>query len=745
MNRSEDRYALAATLEFGARQARLQHGPVRPRWSADSRWMWFEQRHGDGIRHRLVDVLSRTQGALFDAPLLTQALALATGQAPALPLRRLEFDAQTQTVAFDAEGARWRWHCTDAALLRTGAAFADHDVVAPDGSAAVRLQGHDIALVTAGAGGAPALATLTDDGVADHGWGDFTDFVSQLQPVLSGKPRAASVLWSPDSQRFAVLRVDRRAVPLAHLLQSAPPGSLRALPHSVRYPTPRDAASGQAALWIFERDGRRTAARLHALECRGFTAIALGWVRWAADSRSLLLAEGSRDARRLALWQVDAGSGEASLRHEEHGPALVFPSPSMAEPAVMESLGDGSLLWWSQRSGWGHLERIHPDGRVQPLTSGPWQVRQLMHVDAAAGRLLFTAGGLEAGCDPTLSALYAMGLDGDGLRRLTPGPGQHALLAPAFPGDRSASVAPDGAHFIDNHSSVRLRPHSDLCRRDGHVGLRLTDAAADGAWPARLPLPEPFAWQPPDGGEALWGVLYRPADFDPAERYPVVEVVYAGPQTIAAPKGWDSNRHGNMAEQMAALGCVAVVIDGRGTPYRSRDFQAAVHGRIEMCGDLPSHVQVLRVLAARRPWMDLGRVGIVGGSGGGYATVRAMADFPDFYRAGAALCGNHDQGAYTAMWGEWYHGLYDPDLYAAQANTSVAHRVRGPLLLVTGDVDDNVHPSQTLRLADALLQAGARFELMVVPNAGHTVFLHPQVQRRVWRFIVEQLVGEAGT
>ena len=734
---NEERIALAASLEIGARLGRLQHGPVRPRWSADSQWVWFDQRHGEGHRHRLVDVKSGDQRDLFDVPLLTQALERATGSVPTLPLRGVEFDPQAQAVDFDAAGSRWQWHAADRALLRLREGFADHDRVAPDGSVAARLQGHDLVLVTPGADGALVSSALTSDGVADHGWGDFTDFVSQLDFVLGGWVRPAAVLWSPDSQRFVVTRVDRRSVPHVHLLQYAPPGGHRERLHSVRCPTPRDDASGQVELWIFERSGERTRVQLEPHECRGVTALVSGWLRWSADSRSLLFVDVSRDARRQTLWQIDAISGQARLRHEELGPALVLPSPSVAEPAVMELLRDNSLLRWSQRSGWGHLERIHADGRVQALTSGPWQVRQLMHVDEATGRLLFTGSGREAGHDPYLCSLYAIDLDGKGLQCLSPQPRYRALVAPAFIGDRGASVAPDGQHFIDNESSLQRRPYSHLCRRDGTLRLTLTDADADGAWPARLPLPEPFSWQPPDGGEALWGALYRPADFDASRRYPVVEAIYGGPQITAVPKGWEVNV--SHIEQLAALGFVVVVIDGRGTPYRSREFHLAVHGRIQMCGDLPAHVQAIRSLACSRPWMDLSRVGIVGASAGGYATVRAMAEHADFYRVGVSLCGLYDSSDGFAMWGERYHGLYEPELYAAQSNASVVHLIRGPLLLVTGDVDDAVHPSHTLRLADALLKAGARFELMVVPNAGHMVFLHPQVQRAVWRFFLEQL------
>ena len=199
----------------------------------------------------------------------------------------------------------------------------------------------------------------------------------------------------------------------------------------------------------------------------------------------------------------------------------------------------------------------------------------------------------------------------------------------------------------------------------------------------------------------------------------------------------------NVAEQLACLGFVAVIVDGPGTPSRSRAFQLEAYGRIESCGGLPDHVNAIRHLAATRPWMDLDRVGLVGGSGGGNATVRAMGTFPDFYKVGVAMCGNHDQAGYIAAWGERYQGLYDKGLYATQANKTIAAQIVGDLLLIHGDLDNNVHPAQTMQVVDALIQADRNFDLLIVPNAGHMLILLPYVQRRVFDYFVERLMGVA--
>lgn len=683
---SDDRFAPARALDHGRRAAELLRADVRPQWAADSQSFHYDVRTAGGLRTVHIDIATRSR------------------------------------------------HTTDAPL--PPAAFGPHEAAAPDGSAAVSRTGHDLALRRPGE---PQSRALTDDGEADFGWGSFTDFVSQLATRSQAPPASPSVLWSPDSTRFAVMRADLRGLPRRHLLQMAPDTGGQPVLHSFAQPTPRDKQRAPLELWLIGTDGRRARARIDGLECSGFTPLAAGWLRWARDGRSLLLVDGSRDAKRLALWRIDAVSGLAWRVLEESGPAVVLPAPSIAEPAIVDVLADGRVLWWSQRSGWGHLYLVQPDGRAQALTRGEWQVRSVLHVDEADGRIVFTAGGREAGVDPYFNAAYSVAFDGTGLTLLTPEPAQHEFFAPAPGVVGPRSVSPDGRWLVDNHSTPDLLPRAVLRDRRGTFVMDLEQAEWPAAIGAAVPRHEAFSVTALDGHTRLWGALYRPGDFDPARRYPVIEVIYGAPQTAVVPKSWVPNRFGAVAEQLAVLGFVVVIVDGPGAPYRSHAFQLASYGRIESCGGLPDHVHTLRSLAVARPWMDLSRLGIVGASGGGYATARALADHADFYRAGVSMCGNHDQSDYVAMWGERYQGLFSDARYATQSSISVADRITAPLLLMHGDMDDNVHPSHTLRLADALMRAGRTFEMVLVPNAGHMLILLPWVQERIWQFFMDHL------
>jgi dipeptidyl aminopeptidase/acylaminoacyl peptidase len=276
--------------------------------------------------------------------------------------------------------------------------------------------------------------------------------------------------------------------------------------------------------------------------------------------------------------------------------------------------------------------------------------------------------------------------------------------------------------------------------------MALQAADPQGSWPPSQPLPEPFSVKaldpiPLGGAEDLWGLVYKPAGFDATQRYAVVEVIYGWPQTTVVAKGWLNNFHASVAEQLAALGFVAVMIDGPGTTYRSHAFQLALYGKLDQCDGLPDHVNAIRTLAATRPWMDLDRVGVVGGSAGGYAAVRAMATFPDFYRVGMGVCGAQNLRGIVASWGDRYQGLYDEALYAGLPNATVAANITGDLLLIHGDMDDNVHPALTLQLVDALIKADRNFDLLIVPNAGHSVIAQPYAKRRFFDFFVERLMG----
>jgi dipeptidyl aminopeptidase/acylaminoacyl peptidase len=253
--------------------------------------------------------------------------------------------------------------------------------------------------------------------------------------------------------------------------------------------------------------------------------------------------------------------------------------------------------------------------------------------------------------------------------------------------------------------------------------------------------PEEFCVKSADGTTDIYGLLYKPHGFDPAKSYPIVDHPYPGPHQGRLVATYDPGLYGVEVESMAALGFVAVVIEGRGNPGRSKEFHDATYRHYDRAGSLEDHVAGIRELAATRPWMDLDRVGIFGQSGGGFATVRALADFPDFYRVGVAEAGNHDNRVFSQAWVEAYDGPAGERDYAESDNGGVADRIEGKLLLVHGGLDTSVNPHHTLRLVDRLIAADKDFELVVVPGAEHIFFGYEHyVNRRKWDFLVRNLL-----
>ena len=750
-----ERYRLAASLAFGQREPRLLRGAVRPIWAADGSHFWHTTREAAGPRHVLVDVRTRTQSDLFGHDALAAALSAASGtevKPDALALNTLRFDRAADRVEFVAAAARWRWHRGEARLQRLGDAFGPNDLAAPDGSAAVFLEGANLHLRESGSAGLTATRALTTDGEPDWGYGDFTDFTSQVHFRLHPEALQPNAQWSPDSQTLAVLRVDRRHLPRNHLLQAVPARGVKPVLHSYPYPTPQDEGGGKVELWFLRRDGSRVRAQIDGLECRAITAFPIHEARWSADCAFFHYLESSRDFKRQTLWRVDPHSGEATVAFEESDDFPVTMASGAPEPAIFHPLSDGRTICWSERSGWGHLYLVGPSQDPHAITQGPWLVRGILHVDEAAQRIVFWASGVDPLLDPYLCAAYSVAFDGTGQRPLTPEPGLHSFILPLAGSDDGSSIAPGGACFVDSWSTVAQPPRSLL--RDAQTGAVLMDlqtADPAGSWPDALPLPEPFSVPAPDaarlsGADTLWGMIYKPPSFDPTQLYPVIDLIYGGVQTAVVAKGWGNSYHSATAEQLAALGFVVVMVDGRGTPYRSRAFQLASYGRVESCAGLSDHVHATKAIAVARPWMDLGRVGIAGGSGGGYATVRALGEYPDFYKVGVAVCGNHDQRGYVAGWSDRYQGLYkeagDEARFIVQDNTRLADRIRGALFLIHGEMDDNVHPGLTLRMVDALIKADRNFDLLIVPNAGHGVIAGPSIQRRLFDFFVAHLMGE---
>jgi pimeloyl-ACP methyl ester carboxylesterase len=410
----------------------------------------------------------------------------------------------------------------------------------------------------------------------------------------------------------------------------------------------------------------------------------------------------------------------------------------------------GAFIWFSQASGWGHLalHDLATGARKNDITAGAWLVRDLLHVDEAARQIWFLAGA-RAG-NPYHRTLCRVGFDGRDLVVLTPGEDDHSLAMPLkrVPRDHirpalvtGSFLAPGGGYFVHTHSDLTTFPVSELRRADGSlVSVLETGSIAEGT-PFRFA--EPFTVMAADGETTLFGSFWLPTDFDPAKSYAVIDYVYPGPQRGQIVTSFLTDVAGELNRSLlpqafAELGFVVLNIEGRGNPGRSKAFHDACYGKLRDPGTLADHVTALEQLKTRFPWMDTTRVGIMGHSGGAYATVRALCEHPDVFHAGIATSGNHDQRGYSFAWTEKYMGPAAD--FGAAATPPYVAALKGRLLLGAGDMDDNVHPALTLQLVAALIAADKDFDYIPLPNDDHTtVWGKPYFLRRAMEFMVESL------
>jgi dipeptidyl aminopeptidase/acylaminoacyl peptidase len=394
------------------------------------------------------------------------------------------------------------------------------------------------------------------------------------------------------------------------------------------------------------------------------------------------------------------------------------------------------VLWTSERDGWGQLYLYDlATGKLKnEITHGEGNVSEVLHVDEAARVIYFLGMGKEAGWDPYYRALYRVNFDGTGMRLLTPEDADHEV-----------TMSPDGRWFVDV-ASTPVTPQTAVVRDDeGKVAVEvaredISKFVAIG-WKSLTPI----TVKARDGKTDLYGFLFKPTSFDAAMKYPVVDYVYPGPQEGSCGERSFAAAHGDM-QSLAELGFVVVCLDGMGTAGRSKAFHDALYG--DMADNtIPDQVAGIKQLAAKYAWIDEGRVGIYGHSGGGAATVAAMFHAPDFFKVGVAESGNYDNRVYEDDWAEKWVGLLKKNAdgttnYDSQASESFAKNLKGHLLLIHGTMDDNVPPNNTLLVVDALIKANKDFDLLMVPNAGHFYgAAAAYVTRRRWDYFVRYLAG----
>ena len=695
---------------------------VTPHWIEKTDRFWYRSVSSKGSEFILVDADKNTGGPAFDHAQLSTALSRAAKREykPAeLPFESFNYVDGGNSIRFRIEGTQWTCKLADYQCKQAEDKAPDpNEQPSPNGQWLAYVKEHNLYLRYVPTG---EVLQLTRDG--EEHWDYATPLPSLRRMIEQGTENVkqhAAVFWSPDSSKLITYRIDSRNAGRFTSLQFVPPDQLRPKSFTYVYPLPGEALAKAEPIIFDVPSGKRIDVKTPPLELPfqggpGFI--------WFPDSKSFHYDHNERGVKAIELRVVDADTGEEKVLIREQSDLYVDPGETFFRFVAKT----GEILWSSERDGWNHLYLYNQkSGKLQnQVTQGQWVVRRIEFVDDKNRRVYFLASGRERGEDPYQTHLYSIGFDGKGLVPLSPENANH-----------SANFSPDGAYFVDSYSRSDLPGQSVLRRtKDGSEVrvLQKTDASAlfETGWKP----PQQFQGKAADGATDLYGSIWRPSNFDPSKKYPIIEMVYTGPQAFFAPKSFAAALR---LQSMAELGFVVVMVDGRGTTGRSRAFHQFSYRNLG--GAFEDHVAMIRQMAARNPWMDVSRVGIYGSSAGGYGAAHAMLAFPDFYKVGVSISGDHDARLDKAWWNELYQGYPVQEDYVSQSNVTMAGRLEGHLLLEHGDVDDNVHPVETMRFVDALIKANKSFDMLFVPNMFHGEGI-PYLVRRRWDYFVQHLLG----
>lgn len=716
---------------------------IKPRWIDSDDRFWYRLKTLKRIEFVLVDPGKGRRTPAFDHVRLAAALSQASGTpctAEQLPFKEIEFCNGGQSIVFDiaesSSSGRWNCNLVSYACERIGDTpqKSTDAVRSPDGQWDAFTRDNNVWLRSLLNGEERAI---TQDGETNYDYGEV--LLSPLTSAGIEPPPPPVIIWSPDSSRLLFCRIDQREAPQFHLVQSLPKdGGIRPHLHSFAYPLPGDESLPKAQLVFADlNSGTLTEVDIEPLPLQYHgSPINPNWVWWSADSRSIYLVRLGRGYLRYDLCAIDAATGAARVVVTEESERGIDPSLQRGKLSVRVIADDSQVIWYSQRDGWGHLylydaatgELLHQ------LTTGSYTVSQVEYVDEAASMVYFSALGREADRDPYYAHLYRVSLDGSEPELLTEEDADH-----------SVTLSPSGKYIIDSFSTVKQPPVTVLRAADGSKTCELEKAEIDALVAVGWRVPERFCAKARDGSTDVYGVIFRPSDLDATWQYPVIDYIYGGPQVTQAPTAFADAARGResnfwQAQALAELGFIVVMIDGLGMPGRSKAYHDVSYRNLGDNG-LADHIVALRQLADRYPYFDLSCVGIFGHSAGGYASARAMFTCPDFYKVAVSSAGNHDHCLDKATWVERYMGIPVEEHYREQANQTLAHNLKGKLLLIHGEMDENVHIASTLVIVDALIKANKDFDLLIMPNQPHACTSHPYFVRRRWDYFVRHLLG----
>ncbi|QDV74923.1 prolyl oligopeptidase family serine peptidase [Botrimarina mediterranea] len=586
---------------------------------------------------------------------------------------------------------------------RRGRRNMDRGANSPDGNWVAAIEDHNVVVRLVESGQTRPLST---DGGDRQSYGQLT--------------------WAPDSQHLVAFRTFEVEKQPVHVIRSSPPQGGRAVLESHPYLLPGDPFPTHELNVFYIDSGQQLKPKVERFEHE--------WERpavtFSPGGAHLRYGQTDRGHQRYRLIEVGLADGEVRNLIDEKSETFIWTAhtENPSTPRISWLEGADEVLYVTEKNGWRQLLLVNAASgqEVRELTPRGLVLRSIERIDHAQRRVLVALSG-RAEQDPYFKHYALVDIDTAALIWLTEGDGNHSI-----------EFSPDGRFLIDTYSRVDLPPVHELrSGEDGRLVCPFESADASELVASGWTSPEVFVAKGRDGVTDIWGIICRPRDFDPQKSYPVIEDIYAGPQGSFVPKSFSPAPY---YEALTSQGFIVVKIDGMGTANRSKAFHDVCWKNLKD-GGFEDRILWMKAAAKQHTELNLDRVGIYGVSAGGQNAAAAVLFHPEFYKVAVAACGCHDNRMDKASWNEQWMGYPVGPHYAESSNVENAHRLQGKLLLIVGEVDTNVPPESTMRVADALIRADKDFDLLVVPNAGHGMG-GAYGERRMCDFFVRHLLGE---
>ena len=706
-------YGLAKKYNYGL----VDNARISPRW-LDGGKFWYVNENGGKREYTLVNARTLKTTPLFNHKAFAAELAARTGReidADNINVEYLRGNAAGDSLWFNYDGKQWLY------VTKGKGSLVDYGPVPvrePEPHWMVVDDEKDAAPVVSPDGTKTAFVRDNDVWVRDNASRKETQLTTD---GTIGNYYSSWIQWSPDGKKIAMNKIRPVEKRFVHYVESSPAQGSQPVLHRQEYAKPGDELRFKLPVIIDVESGERLVPDTKLFD-RQYD---LYGPVWNTDSKGITFEYNERGHKNYRILEMSAGNGDVRpLVEESHDKYVNY------SRIFRHMLGDNRhIIWSSERDNYNHLYMYdRATGKpTHQITKGEWYVRDVLNVDEKNKKIYFSANGVNKDEDPYFIRYYVINFDGSGMTDLTPAKGTH-----------TAVFSPDFKYLVDTWSTVSEAPVTALRdATDGREIKRIAEADITTLLEAGWTAPEVFVAPGRDGETPMYGIVVRPSNFDASKRYPVVEYIYQGPGDQYVPKSFISfNR--NMSA-LAELGFVVVMVDGMGTSFRTREFENVCYKNLVDAG-LPDHIAWIKALGKQYPYLDLDRVGIYGASAGGQESTTAVLRHPEFYKAAYSACGCHDNRMDKIWWNEQWLGYPVDESYAEASNVENAHLLTRPLMLVVGELDDNVDPASTMQVVDALIKANKDFELVVLPGVQHTLGESFGEHKR-YDFFVRHLLG----